>query len=91
MHNFPSGNKYWGEWSKAKIHGRGVKIFNDGDIYEGYFMNGLFHDKGRYIRDDNGEVYEGQWKNDNRHGQGVNKYADGDVYDGEWNDGKKHG
>jgi hypothetical protein len=42
MYTDRDGYKYWGEWSKAtnKKQGRGVKIYTNGIIYEGYCMNG---------------------------------------------------
>ncbi len=37
--------------------------FSDGRIYEGDFLQGKKHGKGRYFWP-NGQVYEGEFKND---------------------------
>ena len=81
MHTY-SDAKYWGERRKAtnKEHGRGVMIFESGNMYEGYWRNCLRHDKGRFILNHSGEIYEGQWKDGKKNGHGVYKFADGSVY-----------
>ncbi len=45
-------------------------IYEDGDIYEGYWLNNKFSGKGRLI-DIDGSYYIGNWKNDNIDGYGV--------------------
>ena len=54
-----NGNKFLGEWDgKNIIHGRGVFIYPNGAIFEGYFLNDLRHDKGRMIWQ-SGKIHEG--------------------------------
>lgn len=64
--------------------------FDDGDVFEGYLMNGKKHGHGTYTWV-SGTVYDGEWKDGKVHGKGKYTWADGTVYDGEWKDGKKHG
>lgn len=58
-------------------------------LYEGDFLHGMRHGKGKYeFRD---EVYEGEWKWDHRHGWGELRCNDGTIIKGEWQNGKPHG
>lgn len=68
------------------ITGYGVQKFLNGDVYEGYCLNGSRHGQGKYSWR-NGEVYEGGWANGLRHGQGVDVFADGTSLEGEWING----
>lgn len=57
--------------------------------YEGEFLHGMRHGKGKHeFRD---EVYEGEWKWDQRHGWGSMRNPDGTVIKGEWTQGKPGG
>ena len=90
-----NGNKYIGNFVDNKMTGKGIKIFVNknvyagGDwVYEGDFINGIFHGNG-FMKYANGDVYEGEWKDDERFGKGIMRYANGDVYEGEWKNDKK--
>jgi hypothetical protein len=92
-----NGNKYIGNFVDNKMTGKGIKIFVNknvyagGDwVYEGDFINGIFHGNG-IMRYANGDVYEGEWKDDERFGKGIMRYANGDVYEGEWKDDERFG
>jgi hypothetical protein len=44
---------------------------SNGDIYEGEFLNGLFHGNGYYFYSKDGVYYKGDWVNGKRQGQGL--------------------
>jgi len=45
-----NGDFYEGEWKNGKKEGKGIKSFVDrGEIYEGYFLEGDYHGKGKYV------------------------------------------
>ena len=71
------------------------KKYPSGDVYDGEFVNGLFHGYGIYSWI-NGDRYEGMWKNNHREGEGTwiwgeNSSSTGDRYQGQWHDDQKHG
>lgn len=48
---------YEGEWnSEGEKHGRGVQIWDNGTIYEGYWYHDKPHGRGRIVHH-NGDVY----------------------------------
>ena len=51
----------------------GIETFDNGDIYEGGFKDGLKHGKGT-LTTRNNRSYEGDWKNDKPHGFGINTF-----------------
>lgn len=57
--------------------------------YEGDFMHGMRHGRGRY--EFRGEIYNGEWKWDQRHGEGELKCTDGSTIKGSFQNGKPHG
>ena len=71
-------------------HGRGVKVFPDGSVYSGEFVDGEHEGKGR-ISKQSGDVYDGNWRNGQPHGHGVETYMSGERYEGYWKDGRKVG
>lgn len=82
--NHSNGDKYEGEFSEGKKHGKGLLHITALGI-----MN--YADEAKY---------EGNWVNDEKNGQGilclirtlgVMTYSNGDKYDGEWKDNKKEG
>lgn len=66
-----SGNMFRGEIGSTtgKPDGKGMKIFPNGSIYEGFFSNGHTHGFGRGISS-KGEVYQGNFNYDNMEGHG---------------------
>jgi hypothetical protein len=66
--------------------------YNNGDKYEGYWLDGLQcpHGMGIYTWA-SGVKYDGSWNQGKKHGYGVQTYPTGDKYDGGWKDGQWHG
>ena len=64
-----NNSKYKGQWSTRTglRHGRGVQVWPDGSIYEGYWKHDKAEGRGRLIHSD-GDVYEGEWKEDKANG-----------------------
>ena len=50
--------------------------FDDGNSYEGVWLNGKQHGHGIYTWAD-GDRYEGDWRDDNQHGRGIKTWPDG--------------
>jgi hypothetical protein len=75
-------------------HGYGVKVYSDGTIYFGDWVNGEYQTtgkrKGNLIKP-SGATYEGQWLQGLKHGMGVQMYPDGGRYEGEFAKGFEHG
>lgn len=74
----------------AVLNGYHKKKFDDGSVYEGYFVKGKPEGKGtmKYV---GGASYIGEWHNGLRHGQGAWYYPNGDSYIGEWKEARMHG
>lgn len=76
--------------NKSEPRGEFKRIEIDGDLFEGYFINGKENGRGKYTWA-NGDVYDGMWKDGKRCGRGRISWSNGASFDGEWHDGKKHG
>ncbi|CDW89554.1 UNKNOWN [Stylonychia lemnae] len=87
-----SGTIFRGEINNisGKPDGRGIKIFQNGSIYEGYFADGHTHGFGRGVTS-RGEVFQGQFKFDQMEGLGFFQWPDGRMYEGEWKLGRRNG
>ncbi len=73
------------------FEGKGSLIYSErGGKYEGEFLNGVRHGKGKMIYED-GSWYEGQWNMDLRNGQGMFTYTNGNSYSGQWTLDKEDG
>ncbi|XP_077390599.1 ankyrin repeat and MYND domain-containing protein 1 isoform X3 [Festucalex cinctus] len=68
---------------KVQRQGFGVQEFLDGSKYEGDFVNGLKHGKGRYTWK-SGEFYEGFFYKDYRHGDGMYCWPTGNKFIGKF-------
>lgn len=64
-------------------NGNGKMVWDNGNIYEGQWLNGIKQGTGKLIWA-NGDVYEGQWQNDIKHGKGKLTLKDGKVYEGDF-------
>lgn len=90
--HYVDGTTYIGEVINGQPDGTGKMIFSDGNLYEGYFMNGKRGGgKGKFTWK-SGDIYEGHWVNDLREDEhGYQHFADGSIYDGGWKEGKRDG
>jgi hypothetical protein len=64
-------------------NGYGSAVFPKGDIYTGYWREGLAEGKGR-LEYKNGNIFFGEWKKGKANGIGEMLYTDGTRYVGEW-------
>ena len=72
-----------------------LKRYPTGDMYEGEFINDLYHGYGIHTWK-NGNRYEGMWKNNRREGEGTwiwgeQSSSPGHRYQGQWHLDQKHG
>lgn len=81
---------YFGSTKNGLPHGFGTMTFNDGDIYEGEWIEGRFEGEG-IIKFAGGDRYEGQLLDWVFNGNGTYYYLDGDLYYGEWSKGVQKG
>ena len=84
-----NGARYDGEWipNTQTRQGKGIQVWPDGSMYEGYWMDNKANGKGRLIHAD-GDVYDGSWKDDKAHGYGIYSHLDGARYMGNWKEDK---
>ena len=80
--------EYRGEFSSGRKHGKGTKIWPNGDRYEGSFADDRKEGVGSYAWAPSGpaagERYQGDYRTDMRIGFGVYTWPSGDRYIGEW-------
>lgn len=69
--------------------GHGVFKWNNGEIFEGNWENGMKNGHGTWSSP-KGDFYEGHWQNNRQHGQGTFKHRIS-TYTGEFNNFLKHG
>lgn len=86
-----TGEIYTGMWDNDQKNGNGRLILENGDYFEGNFVDNEVKGKGFYIRKRDKMLYDGEFKNNKFHGIGREEYPDGTVYNGSYQDGKKHG
>ena len=70
--------------------GKGIQVWPDGSLYEGWWKDNKANGKGRLIHAD-GDIYDGFWKDDKAHGFGIYSHLDGARYQGHWKEDKQHG
>lgn len=93
---FPSGNEYKGEWENDKPNGFGIMTFDNQDLYEGGWKDGLMHGKGKYSfydekHDSYSSYYEGDFVQGKYEGLGHMVFADHSSYIGQWQAGVRCG
>ena len=85
------GDKYEGEMSHGKRHGKGKYTWGvGGATYEGDYVEGTRAGKGAMAYPDKSR-FAGAFADNVPHGEGVYTYANGDQYKGTWVAGKKTG
>lgn len=72
------------------IDGFGQQEDQLGNVYTGYFKNGLFHGKGKLLMM-NGDSYEGDFIRGSFEGEGLYTWQNGDRFRGEWRDDQING
>jgi hypothetical protein len=72
---------YEGELKDAKPHGKGVAVYQDSSVYDGYWNMGVRDSFGTYTTADK-HVYTGEWENGFKEGEGILKFPNGNVYEG---------
>lgn len=77
---------YTGYTTNHKLTGKGKVVFENGDVYQGQFKNGLFHGKGTF-RAKLGWSYTGTFSNGRPNGQGKLKTEDKTIYEGKFKQG----
>nr|GEV66030.1 putative MORN motif protein [Tanacetum cinerariifolium] len=85
----------WSIGSKARFEedsnsGFLVKVYSNGDVYEGEFYKGKCSGSGVYYYNLNGR-YEGDWVDQKYDGFGVETWAKGSRYRGQYRQGLRHG
>ena len=68
------------------VHNIGIRIYLNGNIYEGQFINGKIDGTGKMVYA-NGDKYVGEWKDGFFSGQGLMTYVTGDSYEGQFRQG----
>ena len=66
------------------------RTLENGDVYEGDFVNGKPHGKGK-LTNENGGVYEGYFIDGEPHGKGKYTYSGGSFYEGDYVKGERTG
>ncbi|GKB74487.1 putative MORN motif protein [Tanacetum coccineum] len=74
----------------SSVNGLLVKVYSNGDVYEGEFYKGKCSGSGVYYYNLNGR-YEGDWVDQKYDGYGVETWAKGSRYRGQYRQGLRHG
>lgn len=54
--------------------GKATASYPNGDVYEGYFVDGIREGRGVYRYAANGDKYDGEWRQNCKHGIGKMSY-----------------
>lgn len=84
---------YVGSFHAGRYHGSGALYRSGGTLleYEGRWVHGVMHGKGRCYDDRGNLCYDGHLRMNKRHGFGKAYDANRCVYQGRWRRGLKHG
>jgi hypothetical protein len=82
---------YTGEQLNGKPHGKGMYVFNNGNWWDGNFVQGKLHGFGKQYYADAKRLDSGEYSHGMRVGKGKMQWESGDWYEGEWNDDGSHG
>lgn len=82
--SFADGATYVGDLNAAgQLEGQGRMSWANGDSYDGEFLAGLFHGKGKFVSEHSG-TYTGDYVRGYMEGRGVLTYPGGNRYEGEF-------
>ena len=88
---FPNNDFFIGIFDQdEKFPQKGIFLSNNGDYYDGEFVNGKREGEGKLIYA-NGNHYEGTFLGGLPNGRGKLIQTDNDIYEGEWKNGKING
>lgn len=87
-YQWPTGERYIGEWSNGVMEGQGTMLYAGGARYIGSFAGGRRNGQGTYYYVD-GKRYEGEWLDGMMHGTGVFYWSEQKFVKGVWENGKK--
>lgn len=73
-----------------QAHGQGCMRWENGDVYQGEFFNGVRHGNGSLVFSSGGE-YVGDWECNQIHGNGTRRFPNLDVYTGPYVRGQRSG
>jgi hypothetical protein len=82
--------QYTGLCRNGEPHGKGWKVWANGDSYKGAFRQGLREGRG-FHKYANGAWYEGEWKTDKKDGEGKMVLPNGDSYEGTFRNDMRDG
>ncbi len=61
------------------LNGQGILTSDNGDVWEGTFINGFLNGHGTYAIASSGDTYEGKWVDGKKNGNFTVTHADGSV------------
>ena len=77
---------YTGYVVNHRMNGQGKLTYENGDVYEGNFVDGVFEGQGVFTSH-SGWIYKGEFKNGQPDGEGVLTAQNGKVYTGTFKQG----
>ncbi|MEM8582988.1 MAG: caspase family protein [Bacteroidota bacterium] len=87
---FADGARYVGDFSRGRIHGRGILYYTDSTKYIGNWVDQHQHGRGRMVFPD-GSIYFGNFQLSKFHGAGKFTFANGNVLEAVWQNGVSGG
>ncbi|MEO0987855.1 MAG: pentapeptide repeat-containing protein [Cyanobacteria bacterium J06639_14] len=88
---YSNGVKFYGQFEDGiPVNGRGIMVFNDGNRYDGEFLNGERSGCGTFTFA-SGRQYMGQFESDQFHGVGIWELETGERYIGQFEYNKCEG
>ena len=70
---------------------RGPFEYQNGDLYDGQWLDGERHGRGTMTYAEDGSTYDGDWRHGKEHGRGRKEFLDGISYVGDFENGMMHG
>ena len=85
------GYGYVGQFVDGIFDGHGQLKIKGKGVYQGNFIEGKFHGKGKFTWENRSKIYIGKWRNGLFHGKGLMMWSDGRKFYGEYLKGQKNG
>ncbi|KAH3714374.1 2-isopropylmalate synthase [Pelomyxa schiedti] len=80
------GGSYVGEWKDDMFHGRGVRLWANGDRYDGQWVCGMENGEGTKMWSRDGSSFTGLWES-GVPTKGTRRWLNGDTFEGTFNGG----